>query len=90
MKLLSTIAFFVIFIHSLFSQTNNCSLDAYPESYKNYMVNTADAANNYDISANRSEVRDVSLNIIIAQYANGPVVTTQHVQQKVDEVNVIF
>lgn len=90
MKLFSTIIFSIIFIHSLFSQTYNCSLDAYPESYKNYMVNTADAANNYDISANRSEVRDVSLNIIIAQYANGPVVSTQHVQQKVDEVNVIF
>jgi hypothetical protein len=90
MKLLSTIAFFVIFIHSLFSQTNNCSLDAYPVSYKNYMMNTADVANNYDISANRSEVRDVALNIIIAQYSTGSVVTPQSVQIDIDQMNIIF
>jgi len=65
-------------------------MDAYPESYENYMMSTAEAANNYDVSANRSEVRDVALNIIIAQYSTGSVVTPQSVQIEIDQMNIIF
>lgn len=86
----SVVLLFVLCTSSLLAQHEHCSLEHYHPSYRNYMIQTAGEAARYDQHLLRTEPRDVSLNIIIVNYNEGPLVTPQFVQQHVDAANEVF
>lgn len=74
----------------LLAQHEHCTMNHYTPFYRNHMIETAGMAARYEGHLQRTEPRDVSLNIIIVNYTEGPLVTPQDVQQHVDDANAVF
>ncbi|MEZ5174084.1 MAG: M43 family zinc metalloprotease [Bacteroidia bacterium] len=89
MKKLYCFAALTLLSFSLFTQTNDCSLQEIPETYRNYMIETGQFVQN-SASSRQGATRDIALNLILVVYDDGPLVTPQLVQQKVDSANVIY
>ncbi len=71
-----------------FAQPFQCSVPQSDESYKAYLKKTASLANNYEQKS--GGMRDVALNVMILQYHDGPIVTPELIQDRVDAANLIF
>lgn len=73
-----------------FGQDNYCTMNSFSQDYRDYMIRTSHYVADFNHFSGRDLQRDVALNIVLVVYENGPIVTPQMVQQKVNEVNIIF
>ena len=67
MKKLYCFAALTLLSFSLFTQTNDCSLQEIPETYRNYMIETGQFVQN-SASSRQGATRDIALNLILVVY----------------------